>query len=274
MSADQFTITIGDKTIKINKIIINNEHTNEYEFIIDYNYLQYYGKSFLKELKLDKFEDYLKFYEQNEEIKIKEINNNFYLELPIPFSTNCEIITLKKPELNEMDEFKILLKKQQDEFTEKLRQETEKLRQETEKNKDLENEIGNLWKTLNTFQNDINHNETNIKTLLKYSKDKDKENEKLRQEIENMNKEIKRLEKYQNNLMKSAIYTLSSVPFYYQPTARYSRFRHQITTQSGLADFKNYIGNWPFFEELVNRLKNAKSLTEECKIFFSYDFNN
>lgn len=128
MSAEQtYTITIGDKTIKINKIIINNEYTNEYEFIMDYQYLQYYGKSFLKELKLNKFQDYLKFYEQKEELTLKEINDDFYLSFPIPFTDNFEVITLKKPELTESAEFKILLKKQQDEFTKKINAQQEEI---------------------------------------------------------------------------------------------------------------------------------------------------
>jgi hypothetical protein len=107
----EFNINIGDKYIKINKL-----DTNEYEFIMNYEYLQYYGKSFLKEIKIDKFSDYINFYEQKEEILLIEIDGDFHLKFPIPFSYNYETIILKKPEISEIDEIKLLLKKQRDEF--------------------------------------------------------------------------------------------------------------------------------------------------------------
>ena len=130
MSVSRYTINIDNKIIQINKL-----DTNEYEFTMDYQYLQYYGKSFLKELKITKFQDYLKFCEQKEEFTLKEINEVFYLSIPIPFTDSNEIITLKKPELTESAEFKILLKKQQDEFTKQLNAQ--------------ENEIQQLKKQLN-----------------------------------------------------------------------------------------------------------------------------
>jgi hypothetical protein len=121
MSATEFNITISNKIIKINKILIDNQYTNEYEFNMDYQYIQYYGKSFLKDLKINKFQDYIRFYEQKGEFILTEIDNDYYLELPIPFTDRYECIILKKPELTEIDELKILIKQQQDEFNKQLK---------------------------------------------------------------------------------------------------------------------------------------------------------
>jgi hypothetical protein len=91
--SEKYQITIDDKTIIIKKIDMN-----EYEFIMDYHYLQYYGQSFLKELKLNKFGDYLNYYEQKEEIDLYEINGGFQLNLPIPFTYEFVEIKLKLQE--------------------------------------------------------------------------------------------------------------------------------------------------------------------------------
>jgi hypothetical protein len=148
--SEQYQITVDDKTIQIKKL-----DTNEYEFTMDYQYLQYYGKSFLKDLQINKFQDYLKFYEQKEEIKIKEISNNFYLELPIPFTTNCEIITLKKPELTECAEFKILLKKQEDEFKMLLKLQQDNFNKQLEAQKKEFSEQNTILKKELDAQNNI-----------------------------------------------------------------------------------------------------------------------
>lgn len=86
-----------------NKINIKKLDTNEYEFTMEHDYLTYFGKSFLKELAFPKFQEYLQFYEEKEEIKFKKINNDFMLELPIPFQDKYEIVQLTCLELTNLE---------------------------------------------------------------------------------------------------------------------------------------------------------------------------
>ncbi len=85
--------------------------TDEFEFTMKYDYLDYYGKSFLKELSF--IEDMQEYFNKSS-ITIEHFNKYALLTLSIPFSKKVVLVQLNRPEIDSDTEIRIELKKQED----------------------------------------------------------------------------------------------------------------------------------------------------------------
>jgi hypothetical protein len=104
----KWTVSVDINGINFS-LYINKLDNDEYEFIIPYNYQDYYGKSFLKLFKnIDDFDEYFK----SKLIEVKVFDDNLILGLRLPYSKKFELVQLNKPEITEIEELKILIKKQ------------------------------------------------------------------------------------------------------------------------------------------------------------------
>ena len=152
-------LVIDEKTINITKL-----DTDEYEFKMINEYIEYFGYSFLKNLKFPRLDKYFRHYEQIEEIKLYEFENGYKLEFPIPYHDEFEVVVLKRKEMTEIDELKITIQKNND-IIDEYKKEIDELSMENinilkyynnlinEKNK----EIDKLNKVLTQIKNDDNH---------------------------------------------------------------------------------------------------------------------
>jgi hypothetical protein len=156
-------IHVDEKIINIIKL-----ETEEYEFKMIDEYVEYYGYSYLKNLKFPRFDKYLKYYEGIGEIKLSENDYGYTLEFPIPYHDEFEVVILKKKELSEVDELKITIKKN-NEIIEKY-----------------EHEINLAWENVkiatDLYKNEKKENEKLIKTLEYVSNIKNEEIEQLKKD--------------------------------------------------------------------------------------------
>jgi hypothetical protein len=103
-----FEIELDNLTINITKL-----DTGEYEFATTYQYLEYWGKSFIKSLSfVDNFQEY--FDCPMTKCSVDYFDKYIILTFPVPFSSKCELVQLNKPDINEIQELKILIKKQEE----------------------------------------------------------------------------------------------------------------------------------------------------------------
>jgi hypothetical protein len=99
--ATQYKISLGHYNISFTKL-----DTDEYVFSAEHNYMEYYGKSYLKSLAfVTDFNGYLSNMSNAIKIKHIDVSGSIMIELPIPFSDKLEIVSLK---IVEVDEFKKL----------------------------------------------------------------------------------------------------------------------------------------------------------------------
>jgi hypothetical protein len=133
----QYNITIGDKIININYI---NEG---YEFRMTYNSLEYCGYSSLKNLNINKFQNYLDYCEQHSLIILNKIYNKYSIKLPIIFTDNYEIVIMAL--LNDTEE-----------ISKNLNEQNKKLNDITNQLSNLSTKIINLNKIIIDKDNQIN----------------------------------------------------------------------------------------------------------------------
>lgn len=97
--------------IKGQIILFNKLDTDEFEFNMKYEYLDYCGKSFLKELSF--VEDMEEYFKQSD-IILEHFSDHAILTLPIPFSKKVVLVRLNRPEIDSDTEIRIELLKQKD----------------------------------------------------------------------------------------------------------------------------------------------------------------
>ncbi len=97
--------------IKGQIILFNKLDTSEYEFNMTYEYLDYCGKSFLKELNF--VEDMEEYFKQSN-IILEHFSDHAILTLPIPFSKKVVLVKLNRPKNDSNTEIHIELLKQKD----------------------------------------------------------------------------------------------------------------------------------------------------------------
>lgn len=144
-----------NSSLSNNPIIIRKLDTNEYEFSTTYNYLEYYGKSFLKSLSfITEFNNYLDSLKNS--IRIEFTDNKFItIQFPIPFSDNSELVQLKTVEIDEFGKINIMIQKSSDELNKRIY--------------DLENEVYNLKGEVTNLKEQIkNTKKTKPKFLIVY----------------------------------------------------------------------------------------------------------
>ncbi len=153
-----FKITTDEHSITIIKL-----DTDEYEFTSVHNYLEYYGKSYLKNLSfVMDFNGYLSV--MQDKIKIEQVDTNYIMiELPIPFSDSFELMQLKKVDVDEFQSLKITIAKSSDELRKHISEVNTDLRKTIEnqitintdvdaKLRKIENELSMMKKELEVFQ--------------------------------------------------------------------------------------------------------------------------
>jgi hypothetical protein len=95
--------------------------TDEYEFSTTRNYMEYYGKSYLKGLSF--VTDYHSYFIDNiEKIKVELIDNDksIMIQFPIPYSTKFELLQLKIVDIDEFKKLNIMILKNSDDIKEQI----------------------------------------------------------------------------------------------------------------------------------------------------------
>ncbi len=96
MSRKMTTFQVIAEDGKIIKIDLREG--GEYEFSLVHDYLEYTGRSFLKNLEfVEEMQEYL----DSQRPQLKYSPDKIVVELPVPFSRKLEIVELAKPIINE-----------------------------------------------------------------------------------------------------------------------------------------------------------------------------
>lgn len=102
-------------------ILLTKLDTDEYEFSTTYNYLEYYGKSYLKNLSfVSEFQCYLN--EMNSKIKIEHLDSDKFImvQFPVPYSDKFELVQLKMLEIDEFKKINVIISKSSDDLKKQI----------------------------------------------------------------------------------------------------------------------------------------------------------
>lgn len=102
-------------------IIFTKLDTDEYEFSTTYNYLEYYGKSYLKNLLfVTDIQCYLN--DMNSKIKIEHLDSDKFImiQFPVPYSNKFELVQLKMLEIDEYKKINVIISKNSDDIKKQI----------------------------------------------------------------------------------------------------------------------------------------------------------
>ncbi len=105
---DSINITVGEHIVRITKL-----DNDEYEFHTTHEYLEYWGKSFMKLFAFIDDISGLGEYAACYTIDIDFFSDYIILAFPVPFTKKSELVRLNKPAIDKITELSIVVKKQE-----------------------------------------------------------------------------------------------------------------------------------------------------------------